>query len=115
MLGAGIHNFTKTLLKAFREAVIDPELGLALSDHVTQAIRRGYAIGQKIYKRVPQGYSLDHPLADLLRYSGLTFAMEEAIPPALFSAGLADQCFEIYQDMVPVVTWLQSMKAKAGL
>ena len=114
MLGAGIHRFSKPLLQAYREAVVEPELGLALSDLITQAHQKGYSIGQKTYKRIPRVYDADHPLADLLRYSGLTFATEESIPDDLFSDQLVDYCFTFYRGMVPMITWLQNMKEKAG-
>ena len=115
MLGAGIHNFSKPLLQAYRQAVVEPELGLALSDIITSAHQKGYSVGQRTYKRIPRGYDPDHLLADLLRYSGLTFAAEELVPDELFSSELVDYCLEVYRDMVPMVTWLQSMKEKAGL
>ncbi len=37
-------------------------------------MKGGYQLGGEHYKRVPRGYDLEHPHAELLRYSCLTAA-----------------------------------------
>ncbi|MBC8505181.1 MAG: DUF2461 domain-containing protein [Anaerolineales bacterium] len=109
MLGVGLHSFSKPILKAYRDAVVDPEFGPALAEVVTQVAGKGYGIGQKTYKRVPRNYDPDHPNAELLLYSGLTGGIEIEHPEALHAAKLVDYCFEHYRKLEPVVNWLQTM------
>jgi uncharacterized protein (DUF2461 family) len=67
-LYTGMYGFPKPLLKAFREAVVDDELGGEL-DSAIMAVRAAgaYEIGGEHYKKVPRGFDPDHPRADLLR------------------------------------------------
>lgn len=115
MLGVGLHNFSKPLLKAYRDAVVDPQLGPALADMVAGIIEKGYGVGTKTYKRVPRGYDPDHKYADLLRYSGLTSGVDMGIPLELHTPDLVDLCFDKYQELAPIVHWLKKMKASSGI
>lgn len=111
MLGVGIHGFSKPLLKAYREAVVDPFLGPELVKTIADVTGKGYGLGKKTYKRTPQGYDPDHEFAELLMYSGLTSGVETAIPDHLHTPELVDYCFEKYCDLAPIVHWIESMKA----
>ncbi len=112
MVGVGLYSFAKPILKAYREAVVDPELGPELAKIAISIAERGYGIGQKTYKRVPRGYDPDHQNAELLLYSGLTAGIELEHPQELHSAELMDYCFEHYQQLAPIVKWLQTMLEK---
>lgn len=109
MLGAGIHGFSKPWLKAYRDAVIDSELGPSLAKTIMMVADKGYRVGEKTYKRPPQGYDPNHKLAELLLYSGLTTGADLGIPTELFSVDLVDYCFERFQDMTPIVNWLEEV------
>jgi uncharacterized protein (TIGR02453 family) len=115
MLGVGIHRFSKPLLKAYREAVVDPALGPQLVKTIAEVTNMGYGIGEKTYKRTPQGYDPDHEFAELLLYSGLTSGEETAIPKVLHTPDLVGYCFEKYREFAPIVHWIEAMKAHAGL
>lgn len=110
MLGVGLHSFSKPLLKAYRDAVVDPQLGPQLAQITAELLGKGYRVGSKTYKRVPQGYDPQHAYADLLLYSGLTSGLDLGIPVELHSPALVDVCFARYQDMAPMVHWLHEMK-----
>ena len=112
MLGVGIHGFSKSLLNAYREAVIDRELGPVLAQTVAETLAKGYGIGEKTYQRAPRGYDPDHPYANLLLYSGLTAGFQTGIPAELHSSELVDYCFEKYTDLAPLVHWLEKMIVK---
>jgi len=115
MLGVGIHTFTKPLLKSYRDAVADPDLGPELSSNVQGLGDKGYNIGPQTYKRVPRGYDPDHQYKDLLLHSGLTAGIEFEIPPEFHSPKLVDFCIKYYQDFFPVVSWLERMKERFGI
>ncbi len=115
MLGVGIHTFSKPLLKAYRDAVVNPELGPELAEINARVLKKGYEIGIKTYKRVPQGYDPDHEYADLLLCSGLTAGLDQEIPAELHTPELVEFCFCRFQDMAPIVYWLQDMKEAGGI
>ena len=115
MLGVGIHTFSKPLLKAYRDAVVNPELGPRLAQVTAGDLEKGYGIGIKTYKRVPRGYDQDHQYADMLLYSGLTSGIDLGIPAELHTPDLVDFCLSKYKDMAPIVYWLQEMKEAGGL
>ena len=110
MLGVGIHQFSKTLLKAYRDSVVNPVYGPDLVDAIHAVTQKGkYSIGGKHYKRIPRGYDAKNEFADLLLYNGLWVGDENVIPPELYSSQLLDYCLEIYSDLVPIHSWLLKM------
>jgi uncharacterized protein (TIGR02453 family) len=110
MLGVGLHTFSKNLLKAYRDAVVDPVAGPALVVAVQEvAVKGGYQLGGEHYKRVPRGYDPDHPNADLLRYKGLTVGNEVPIPGEFYSEALIDYSYKKYADMYPIQYWLYEL------
>jgi uncharacterized protein (TIGR02453 family) len=113
MLGAGIHGFSQPLLKAYRDAVIDPELGSALGKAVKSVGDKGYSLGEKTYKRTPRGYDPDHKRAEMLLYSGLTTGKDLGLPNELYNSNLIAYCFQYFQEMAPIVDWLEKITERA--
>ncbi len=111
MLGGGIYQFSKPMLKAYREAVNDPQQGSDLERIISKLKEQGYYIGSQTYKRVPRDYAPDHKFAGLLRYSGITMGKDLSLPKNLSAATLVDTCFAIYRHAKPMVTWLQKIKS----
>lgn len=110
LLGVGIHMFSKDLLNAYREAVVDPVTGPELVKAVQQVSERGdYQLGGEHYKRVPRGYDLEHPNANLLRYNGLTAGSEVPIPEEFYSEALLGFCYKRYEDMFSIQHWLYEL------
>ena len=110
LLGVGLHTFSKPLLKAYREAVIDPVVGPKLVKAVQKVSQKGgYKLGGEHYKRVPRGYDPDHPNAELLRYNGLTAGSEVPIPEEFYSGSLLDYSYQRYIDMYPIQHWLYEL------
>jgi len=106
LLGAGIYIFPKHILKAYRQAVIDPEQGAALSQAIRAVQHAGYNLDGKHYKRVPREYPADHERSELLMYNGLTTGYDTVIPEAFYGPELVDYCFENYRKMLPLHRWL---------
>ena len=115
MLAAGMHEFPKNILDAYRESVVHPKHGPALAEAIKQVKTQGFLVGGKHYKKTPRGYDANHENADLLLYNGLYVAEETPIPPELHSPACLDYCFSRYEQMQPVHTWLLEMTRRAGL
>jgi uncharacterized protein (TIGR02453 family) len=105
-VGGGLYMFPPPALEAFRAAVDDPAQGAALQGVLDQLQAEGLRVWGERYKRVPQGYSADHPRADLLKYKGLFAASSDFPAAVLASPGLVDQCFEICATQAPLQQWL---------
>jgi len=111
LLGAGIYIFPDQILRAYRQAVIDPGQGPALSRAVQAVQEAGYSIDGKRYKRVPRDYPADHERSELLLYNGLTTGYDSVIPEVFYTPELVDYCFEIFRAMLPVHRWLVQLTA----
>jgi uncharacterized protein (TIGR02453 family) len=112
LLGAGIYIFPDHILKAYRDAVIDPEQGEALVQAIEAVQQAGYSLDGKHYKRTPRDYPADHERAELLLYNGLTTGYDTVIPEAFYTAGLVDYCFESFRKMLPLHRWLVELTAR---
>ncbi len=110
MLAVGLHSFSKPLLQAYRDAVVAPSLGPVLAQVITEVAQQGFRVGERTYKRTPRGYDPEHPNADLLRHSGLTAGKDLGLPAELYTPNIVDYCIAYYQQLHPVVQWLQQMK-----
>ena len=105
-LMTGMFHFPKPMLDAYRQAVIDPELGPALLDATDSVVSAGYKISGRHYKTTPRGYDRDHVRGDWLKYNSL-HAFEDAISwDAVCSSAFIEICFNHFQRMSPIIHWL---------
>ncbi len=106
-LHSGHHMFSKPMLEAYREAVVDETLGPELEAAIAPLQRGGaYEIGEMKYKRVPQDYDPDHPRAHWLRYGGLSASRNSRDTQVLLKPEFVDRCLEVCQDLAPLHRWL---------
>ncbi len=114
-LYTGMYGFPKALLKAYREAVADEELGSEL-DSALDAVREAgdYKIGGEHYKKVPRGFDPDHPRADLLRHNVIYASSPRIGLDQLSSPALVDLCMDHCQNMAPLHHWLVKVNRTLG-
>jgi uncharacterized protein (TIGR02453 family) len=104
---AGHHQFHKSFLASYRQAVDDLTLGKDLEKAIEEVQMTGqHEVGGEHYKRVPRGYDPDHARADLLRHNGLWAKSPTISAESLGDSGLVDLCFNYCQDMLPLHQWL---------
>ena len=107
MLGNGLYEFSKDVLKGYRDSVVDPETGRELRRAIQKVQENGpYSIGGKHYKQIPRGYDPEVEGAELLLYKGLNTGYESEIPVELYSGSIIDYSLKIYRDLTPVYYWL---------
>lgn len=105
VLAAGLKYFDGKLVKAYREAVVDPVVGAALGE-ITRGLRaQGYGVAGEHYKSVPRGFDPAHPNADLLRHSAIYSTHKSDVPPELHSAAFVDWCLAHFEVMGPMFRW----------
>ena len=113
-LMAGMFQFPKPMLEAYRRAVDDDELGAALLDATQRVESAGYSVSGAHYKTVPRGYAKDHPRARWLKFNNL-HAGEHGIPPSVIaSPELIDDCYERFEKMAPIHHWLVTVQERLG-
>lgn len=105
---AGLHVFQKPVLAAYRDAVVDDQLGPDLEAAIAEVKGAGaYTLGGEHYKRVPRGYDAEHPRADLLRYKGLWAHTADPVDAAVIvTPELVEVCLEHCRNMAPLHHWL---------
>ena len=115
-LYTGLYMFSKPVLAAFRDAVVDDRLGKELESALAAVGRAGqYEIGGEQSKRVPARYDPSHRRADLLKYKGL-YAKSPLIKPAVVSTPeLVEVCFEHCRNMLPLQQWLAKVDSRASV
>ncbi len=115
-LVTGLFQFSRPQMEAYRAAVLDDKRGPALTAAIAAVMSRGgYTLGGETYKRVPNGYDVQHPRATWLKFSGLhAFAPPLPVEIALTSA-LVDQVTAHFVHMSPVVAWLEAALVPVGV
>lgn len=93
-------------LTKYRAAAGDSKSGKAPAAAVRKVEKRGYEVGGTHYKKVPRGFTADHPHADLLRHNGLTAGRNIGLAKDLFGKGAAAYCAGVFKDVSPMHHWL---------
>lgn len=115
LLGAGYWMFPDGLLENYRKAVVHPEHGSELAKTLKKiAETTDFEVGGRHYKRIPAGYDASHPNAPLLLHNALHAGFEEAIPDALYTAGLPDYCFGKFKPLAPLHRWLSGLLSRSA-
>jgi len=108
ILGAGMHMLDKPDLERYRKAVDAERSGAELAKIVTKEERAGYDVGGEHYKRVPAGFSPDHPREALLRHAGIYVGTDMKVPAEAKTARFPAFCAARYQKMAPLMDWLSA-------
>ncbi len=109
IIGAGMHQFEKAQLAAYREAALDGKRGRALVEALDQVRRAGpYTIGGATRKSVPRGFDGGHERAPLLLHEGLFATLEARASKQARTPGFVDYCLGHLAAMWPVARWIQS-------
>ncbi len=106
MMG-GAFGFEDTALARYRQAVDDAKRGPALVRAAQSVTRKGYAISEPFYKRVPREFDAQHPRADWLRHRSLyAHRAKTPAPKELFGPKAVDFCLGHFAAMRPLQKWL---------
>lgn len=86
----------------FRAATAAHRSGSVLAGVVSSLAADGHAIGGDVMKRMPRGYPVDHPRADLLKHRSLTAGLE------LESDAVRDvePVYRACERLRPLLSWL---------
>ena len=115
ILYGGLHMFSKPILKAYRDAVVDCHIGPQLKAAIkTVRSTAGFTVDGEQYKRIPRGYDPDHPRAQLLRFNTLYVSSPVIKPAVLASPELVDVVMDHCEKTAAVQQWLVKVKLGAS-
>ena len=104
---AGHYMMQPGSLAGFRKAVADDARGRELTKILTRLEKRGYAPGSHdALARVPKGFDLDHPRADLLKRKGLIVTYPALPKGILVRRELVKWLVSACKASAPLVEWL---------
>jgi uncharacterized protein (TIGR02453 family) len=110
MLGVGIYQFPKEMMKEYRDSVVHPGFGAQLARAVKSVMKKGpYELGGGFYKKVPRGYPADHANAELLLFNGLWAGVSARVPREAHSSAFVSYCYKHFADLYPLHEWLLDM------
>jgi uncharacterized protein (TIGR02453 family) len=110
MLGVGLYMFPKYLFDTYRNSVVHAKHGKDLAEIVAKIEKtKSYKIGGKHYKRVPAGFDVSHPRAELLLFNGFHAGIETSIPEEFYSKKLVNYCWKKFKPLFPLHSWLLAM------
>ncbi len=106
-VGGGAHFMEAEQLARLRAAIDDGRKGSQLEHLMRELEAAGYEIGGKTRKRVPAGFSADHPRADLLLYTAVdAITVASPVPAEFYDASFVDWCVERFAPVSGLVDWL---------
>jgi uncharacterized protein (TIGR02453 family) len=108
LIAGGLYTLPNDLLKPYRDAVSDSKKGTEIAKILKKATKNpDYKLGGSHYKRVPSGYSVENPNADLLLHNGLYVYYEGPVPEEAYSRDFLDYSFGVFKDILPLHKWLR--------
>jgi len=105
VLGAGVFEFPKEHLEAWRERISGGE-GEELAKILAKREKSGARIGDPALKRVPKPWPPDHPRENLLRHKGLAVWLDAPGKDFAFGDKVAENCAKEFKRLLPLVNWL---------
>jgi len=105
-IGAGLHGFDDKVLAEWRKAVAADATGRPLATSLAKLERANYDVYGEYYKRVPRGFDVAHPRADLLKYAGIHVGLDLAHPPQFTTRAFPTFVMGHFKKLRPVTDWL---------
>jgi uncharacterized protein (TIGR02453 family) len=114
-LYCGVHMFTKEVMTKYRTFVDNEHHAEELSEIMAAIQAEGCQVGGDQYKRVPTGFKVDHPSAELLKYKGLHASIRDLAPDLITKPDFMDYTFEKWRIMAPLHQWLVKLAAEDNI
>lgn len=106
LVGGGYHSSAPAQLSRYRAAVDSSASGAALETILNGLSSAGFTLEGQTLKRVPQGFSKDHPRADLLKYKTVSASRHLGKPAWMETAQAEQEIFSSWEHLRPLVDWV---------
>jgi uncharacterized protein (TIGR02453 family) len=113
-LAIGSHEMAPDQLTRFRDAVAGKD-GEKLARIVAALVKDGYQVTEPSFKRVPAGYTADHPRGDLLRCKGLMASRSWKPGVWLQTVESKQRVREAIRASKPLTSWLDGLVGTSRL
>ncbi|TLM85803.1 DUF2461 domain-containing protein [Pseudarthrobacter sp. NamE5] len=106
LVGGGYHSHTPAQLARYRNSVDASGTGESLRHILDAVTAAGFAVEGEKLKTVPQGYSRDHPRAELLKHKSLSAGVNLGRPDWLATPAAIQHVADLWEDLRPLVDWV---------
>jgi uncharacterized protein (TIGR02453 family) len=108
LVAAGLYAPESDQVERMRAAVADGRRGGALKRAIEKADAAGLELGEPDLKRVPRGYSPEHPRADLLRYRRMVVYKRTPLAKWMSTRACAGRIEKTLAAATPLVSWTRN-------
>jgi len=109
-IGAGSYQFPKETLESYRYKINAEYTGSELENLLNSFVEKpNFTIAPPELKRIPTGFTKDHPREHLLRKKGLVVWYEYKDLKTISTPKIADEIFNKFKDMQPLYEWVQDL------
>ena len=108
LVAAGLHRPSSDQVERLRQALDAERSASELTQAIARARKAGLALKEPDLVRLPRGYALDHPRADLLRRRRLTVARRHEIGSWLHRPQAGTRIRRELEAAGPLVGWLRT-------
>ncbi len=106
LIAVGYYIFPPSVLKKYRQILLHQTKNSELWKIINSLKKKGYSIEEKKYKKLPQGFTSDHPFADLSTFSGLYALYETEDLEQFRKKDIFEFSKKIFKDMMPLHEWI---------
>ena len=110
----GMFRFAKPMLEAYRQAVVDDELGAEMENAAAALQGAGYLLSGTHYKTVPRGFDKLHRRGEWLKFNAFYGYVDSVDWETVQTPDFIDICFEHFRQMAPILQWLVRVQERYG-
>ncbi len=106
MIAVGFYIFPSDILKKYRQVLLQQTKESALYKIIKQIQKKGYSIEEEKFKRLPKGFTSEHPFSEISTYSGLYALYETNDLDQFKKKDIVEFSKSIMKDMMPLHQWI---------
>lgn len=106
LVGGGYHSSSPAQLSRYRAAVDSSASGAALETILKGLSSAGFTLEGQTLKRVPQGFTKDHPRAELLKHKTVSASKHLGTPLWMETAQAEQEILSSWEQLRPLVDWV---------
>ncbi|MCX8056306.1 MAG: DUF2461 domain-containing protein [Ignavibacteria bacterium] len=106
LIAVGFYIFPPDILKKYRHHLLQLTKNSDLYKIISKLKSKGYSIEEKKFKKLPSGFTSEHPFAELSTYSGLYAMFETNDFDQFKEKDIIEFSKKIIKDMMPLHKWI---------
>ncbi|MGB9664584.1 MAG: DUF2461 domain-containing protein [Ignavibacteria bacterium] len=106
LIAVGFYIFPPEILKKYRQILLQQTKNSELFKIIRSLRKKGYSIEEEKYKKLPAGFTPDHPFAQLSKFSGLYAMYETSDLDQFKKKDIIEFSQKVMKDMIPLHQWI---------